>query len=263
MAQSTEIDPKELKRDIEKMAQNPGQHTDRAIKYMNSLIQKIDQYNYDYYNLDKPTVTDFEYDQLLECLLLLEHIYPHLKRPDSPTQRVGGEPINSFIKARHRQPMLSLSNSYSSADLVEFDARARKALKEENAEISYLCEPKFDGLAIELIYEKGLLKQALTRGDGETGEDVTTNVRTIKSIPLRLRTPTPPPLLEVRGEILLFKKDFKALNDQQEEDGEEPFANPRNAAAGSIRQLDPKIAASRALRVFIYGFGEYDFHGAG
>lgn len=207
-----------------------------------------------YHVQDKPEISDYDYDKLFNELKELEAAHPDFDRSDSPTQRVGGRPLDLFEKAAHRTPMLSLQNSYSPEDILDFDARVRKALKREEP-IEYHCEPKFDGLAIELIYEDGLLVRALTRGDGSVGEDVTSNVRTIRSVPLRLKAAKPPALFEVRGEALMFKADFKRLNEQQDEAGEPAFANPRNAAAGTIRQLDSSITAARPLRFFAYALG--------
>lgn len=218
---------------------------------LKELIRRHDEL---YHVQDKPEISDFDYDKLFTELKDLEAAHPEFDRSDSPTQRVGGTPLDLFEKIPHRTPMLSLQNSYSPEDIVEFDARVRKFLKREEP-IEYHCEPKFDGLAIELVYENGLLIRALTRGDGSVGEDVTSNVRTIRSIPLRLTTAKPPALFEVRGEILMFKEDFKRLNEQQDEAGEPAFANPRNAAAGTIRQLDSRIAASRPLKFFAYALG--------
>ncbi|MCC6276994.1 MAG: NAD-dependent DNA ligase LigA [Oligoflexia bacterium] len=225
-----------------------------------TLSEIIEEHNYKYHVLDRPEISDTLYDQLLDSLLRLEQKFPQLHTEQSPSARVGGKPLSQFSKAKHRQPMLSLSNTYSPDEIREFDVRARKFLDlPENKTLEYLSEPKLDGLAIEVIYEDGTLVRALTRGDGVTGEDVTANIRTIKSVPLRLRGKNLPKLLEARGEILLFKEDFKKLNDDAQENGEEPFANPRNAAAGSVRQLDPKIAASRPLRAFFYGLGEVEY----
>ncbi|OFZ13780.1 MAG: DNA ligase (NAD(+)) LigA [Bdellovibrionales bacterium RBG_16_40_8] len=210
-----------------------------------------------YYTLDKPIISDYEYDKLFAELEDLESKRPELITNDSPTQRVGGMALDAFEKAAHRLPMLSLQNSYSVEDIRAFDLRVKKILgTKEN--IEYFCEPKFDGLAVELIYENGRLTRALTRGDGVTGEDVTANVRTIRSLPLTLHTKSPPSLLEVRGEVLIFKKAFADLNDQQQDAGYEPFANPRNAAAGSIRQLDSKITATRPLHMICYAVGAYE-----
>jgi DNA ligase (NAD+) len=218
------------------------------------LKEKISELDHAYYVLDQPKISDYEYDMLFEKLLLLEKQHPELDRADSPSQRVGGKPLEVFKKVDHRTPMLSLTNTYSADELTEFDERVKKFLR-NTAEVEYFCEPKFDGLAIELIYQDGLFTQALTRGDGTTGEDVTQNVRTIRSVPLKLKTKKPPELLEVRGEILIFKKDFQELNEAQQEAGLQTFANPRNAAAGTIRQLDAKIAAARPLRFFAYSLG--------
>ncbi len=221
------------------------------------LKKKILEHDYNYHVLDRPTISDFEYDQLFNELLKYEAAHPDLDLSDSPSQRAGAPPLKDFKKVAHRKPMLSLSNSYNSEDILAFDERVKKFLITEN-EVEYFCEPKFDGLAIELVYEKGLLTTALTRGDGTIGEDVTTNVKTIRSIPLKLQMPKPPKLLEVRGEVLMLKKDFVKLNEQQEELGQQVFANPRNAAAGTLRQLDSKIAAQRPLRFFAYALGEVD-----
>lgn len=223
-------------------------------KRIHELREEIRKHDYQYHVLDQPVISDKEYDVLFAELLKLESEHPELITPDSPTQRVGSAPLESFEKVRHRQPMLSLQNSYSPEDIRGFDERVRKALHTEER-ITYFCEPKFDGLAIELIYENGELTGALTRGDGTTGENVISNIRTIRSIPQRLPIQSPPALIEVRGEVLMFKSDFADLNESQQEAGEVPFANPRNAAAGSIRQLDPRITASRPLRMFAYAPG--------
>lgn len=218
------------------------------------LKDEIARHDYRYHVLDAPTISDFEYDQLFAELLKLETENPSLDRSDSPSQRAGAPPLESFKKVDHRLPMISLANSYSPEDIFDFDERVRKALGRKEA-VEYFCEPKFDGLAIELIYENGVLAQALTRGDGTTGEDVTVNVKTIRSIPLKLRGARLPAIFEVRGEVLMFKQDFKTINETQQENGQPTFANPRNAAAGTIRQLDSKIAASRPLRFFAYSLG--------
>ncbi|WP_295902130.1 NAD-dependent DNA ligase LigA [uncultured Bdellovibrio sp.] len=221
------------------------------------LKKIISQHDYNYYVLDRPTITDFEYDQLFDELLKLEKTEKNLDLSDSPSQRVGGTPLAAFEKAPHRLPMLSLANSYSPEDIVDFDERVKKFLSTDK-DIEYLCEPKFDGLSMELIYEHGNFVRALTRGDGTVGEDVTQGIRTIKSIPLKLHTKNPPALLEVRGEVLMFKQDFAKLNEAQQENGQQTFANPRNAAAGSVRQLDAKITASRPLRFYGYALGAVD-----
>lgn len=225
---------------------------------MEELRKLIEEHDYKYYVLDRPEITDFEYDQLLKRLLDLERTHPEYQSASSPTSRVGGKPLDAFIKADHRLPMLSLANTYDTEEIRQFDERVRRALGGA-ASVSYFCEPKLDGLAIELIYEQGHLVRALTRGDGTTGEDVTQNVRTIKSVPLHLRSSRPAPqLVEVRGEIVIFKEDFKRLNEQTEDAGLQTFANPRNAASGSIRQLDPAIASKRPLRMFCYAPGALD-----
>lgn len=215
----------------------------------------IHHHDHLYHALDKPEISDYEYDKLFTELLALESAHPELDRSDSPSQRAGSAPIDAFVKVPHRRPMLSLQNSYSPEDVLEFDQRLKKFLKSE-APIEYQCELKFDGLSMELIYENGTFVRALTRGDGAVGEDVTANVRTIRSIPLKLKGKKVPELIEVRGEVLIFKKDFVEMNEEQEADGLPPFANPRNAAAGTIRQLDPRIAAKRPLRFFAYALGE-------
>lgn len=224
---------------------------------LEKLREEIRKHDYLYFVLDQPLISDREYDHLYRELLDLETAHPELIIPDSPTRRVGGEPLAAFEKTAHRLPMLSLSNTYSPDEIREFDERARKFLQSDET-LVYFCEPKFDGLAIELIYENGVLTGAITRGDGTTGENVISNVRTIRSITQRLNTSKPPKLLEVRGEILMFKDDFKLLNEAQQEAGVVPFANPRNAAAGSIRQLDPRITARRSLRMFAYAPGVID-----
>lgn len=221
------------------------------------LKRLIAYHNYRYHTLDKPEISDQDFDRLFNELLALEKNHPELDTSDSPSLRVGGTVLDGFSKKNHRLPMLSLANTYSAEELHEFDARIKKFLGSEN-EIEYFCEPKFDGLALELIYEKGLLTGAITRGDGTTGEDVLTNVRTINSVPLRLMTESPPNLLEVRGEVLMLKEDFLRLNLSQEEEGLPTFANPRNAAAGSIRQLDSNITAQRCLHFFAYAHGMID-----
>jgi DNA ligase (NAD+) len=223
-----------------------------AEKRIDTLRAEISRHDYQYYVLDQPTIPDRDYDKLFQELLDLEEAFPQLVTPDSPSQRVGGAALDAFEKVAHRQPMLSLSNSYSPDDIAAFDERVHKVL-ERKGEVEYFCEPKFDGLAIELIYENGSLTGALTRGDGAVGENVITNVRTMRSIPQKIAKA--PALFEIRGEILMFKKDFAALNGAQQEQGVVPFANPRNAAAGSLRQLDPKITASRPLRMFAYAPG--------
>lgn len=226
------------------------------------LHAELQRYGHAYYVLDDPIVPDAEYDKLFLELQTLEQQYPALKTPDSPTLRVGGAPLPEFTQVQHRIPMLSLNNAFEDADIEAFDRRVKEGLVADAArffvdgEIEYAIDLKFDGLAINLRYENGLFVQAATRGDGFTGEDVTENIRTIRSIPLRLMTSTPPDVLEVRGEVLMFKSEFEALNQRQRQSGAKEFANPRNAAAGSLRQLDSKITAQRGLRFFAYGIGE-------
>lgn len=220
------------------------------------LREEIERHNYLYYVLDNPEISDTEYDQLMRELIKLETAYPDLRTPDSPTQRVGGEPLAIFNTVRHRVPLLSLDNAFGAGELRAFDTRVKRALKTEQ-ELIYTAELKIDGLTIALTYENGELVQAATRGNGKEGEDVTANVKTIKSIPLKLSTegvqnPAQIALLGVRGEVYIKKADFDVLNRQRESAGEPLFANPRNAAAGALRQLDPKITASRPLDAFFY-----------
>lgn len=226
---------------------------DSAFKDYENLKVTLQAHDFNYHVLDKPVISDYEYDQLFKKLLDFEKKYPELVTPDSPSQRVGAKPLDAFEKVAHRQPMLSLSNSYSPEDIFDFDERVKKFLNTEE-DIEYFAELKFDGLSMELIYENGLLVRALTRGDGTVGEDVTQNVKTIKGIPLKLPAEAPT-LLEVRGEVLIFKADFAALNEQQQENGQTVFANPRNAAAGTIRQLDSRITAARPLKFLGYALG--------
>ncbi|WP_347321467.1 NAD-dependent DNA ligase LigA [Rossellomorea sp. RS05] len=221
-----------------------------AEKRVQELHETLNQYNYEYHVLDKPSVPDSEYDQRLRELIELEGQFPDLKSPDSPTQRVGGAILDFFEKVEHRTPMLSLGNAFNEQDLRDFDRRVRQAVGED---FSYVCELKIDGLAVSLRYEGGRFVQGATRGDGSIGEDITSNLKTIRSIPLKVKDTA---AFEVRGEAFMPKRSFEALNAAKEERGEEPFANPRNAAAGSIRQLDPKIAASRNLDIFLYALAE-------
>ncbi|MCA0150200.1 NAD-dependent DNA ligase LigA [Rossellomorea vietnamensis] len=221
-----------------------------AEKRINELHERLNQYNYEYHVLDKPSVPDSEYDQLLRELIELEDQFPELKSADSPSQRVGGTILDSFEKVEHRTPMLSLGNAFNEEDLRDFDRRVRQAVGED---FSYVCELKIDGLAVSLRYEDGAFVQGATRGDGSIGEDITSNLKTIRSIPLKISEKMS---FEVRGEAFMPKGSFEALNKIKEEKGEEPFANPRNAAAGSLRQLDPKIAASRNLDIFLYALAD-------
>ena len=218
------------------------------------LREALARYNHQYYVLDAPTVPDAQYDALFCELQQLEAAHPELLTPDSPTLRVGAAPRDGFQEVTHRVPMLSLNNGFSEADIHNFDRRVREGLG--LVEVDYACEPKFDGLAVSLLYRNGVLVEGSTRGDGETGEDVTANLRTIRAIPLRLPLADPPPVLEVRGEVLMLKQDFAALNAAQAACGEKAFVNPRNAAAGALRQLDPALTAHRPLSFFAYGVGE-------
>jgi DNA ligase (NAD+) len=230
--------------------------TDQTALRTEQLRTLIRHHNRCYYELDTPEISDADYDALLRELQRLEAERPELQTADSPTLRVGGRPLERFSQVRHRLPMLSLENALQEEDIRAFDQRIRTLLGLPGGEtICYQCEPKMDGLAIELVYRNGLLEQASTRGDGETGEEVTANVRTIRSVPLRLNGLNLPELLEVRGEVYLPLVAFQRLNAEREENGELPFANPRNAAAGSIRQLDPKVAARRPLAMVCYGVG--------
>ncbi|MBS0329480.1 MAG: NAD-dependent DNA ligase LigA, partial [Proteobacteria bacterium] len=225
-----------------------------------ALRREIERHNYAYYVLDQPTVPDAEYDRLFRELQALEDEHPELVTPDSPTRRVGGKPLDAFPKVRHAVPMLSIrtETDTEASGAQAFDARVRKelGLGEHDPPVEYAAELKFDGLAINLRYEHGVLVQAATRGDGETGEDVTQNIRTVHAVPLRLRMESPPAVLEVRGEAFMRRDDFERYNAKQREAGKDTLVNPRNGAAGSIRQLDPKLAAQRPLSFFAYGLGE-------
>jgi DNA ligase (NAD+) len=218
------------------------------------LIAQIERYDREYYLFDSPSITDNEYDGIYRQLLNLEAQFPQLILPESPTQRVSGNASEEFSSVQHRQAMLSLNNVFSDDELLAFDKRIREGLG--IASVQYAVEPKFDGLAITLTYENGNFVQGATRGDGYTGENVTHNLRTINTIPTKLALDNPPALLEVRGEVLMFKQDFEQLNAAQTKAGAKLFANPRNAAAGSLRQLDAKITATRPLSFFAYGLGE-------
>lgn len=218
------------------------------------LRAEIERHNYRYYVLDDPEIPDAEYDRMLNELRGLEREHPSLVIPESPTQRVGGVPVAGFAQVRHRMPMLSLENAFTREDVEDFDRRVREKLESER-EIAYACEPKLDGLAVSLTYRKGSLALAATRGDGAVGEDVTHNIRTIETVPLRLAGKAHPELLEVRGEVFISIPGFNEMNRLAVEKGEKAFVNPRNAAAGSLRQLDPRLAASRPLEIFFYGMG--------
>lgn len=229
---------------------------DDARVRVEDLRHQLEQHNRLYYVLDAPAISDAEYDALFRELQRLEELYPALVSADSPTRRVGGAALDKFSSVTHRLPMLSLENATNAAEILDFDLRVKKnlGLSPEHP-ISYVCEPKMDGLAVELVYTDGLLTVASTRGDGVTGEDVTENIRTIRSLPLRLTGERIPRLLEVRGEVFLSLEAFRRINSEKEENGDAPFVNPRNAAAGSLRQLDPRITARRPLSVYCYAPG--------
>lgn len=221
---------------------------------VNELHDLLNQYSYEYYVKDNPSVPDSEYDKLLRELIDIEHAHPELKTDDSPTVRVGGEAQSSFEKVNHETPMLSLGNAFNEEELRRFDERIREHI----GKVEYMCELKIDGLAVSLKYEDGRFVQGLTRGDGTTGEDITENLRTIHAIPLKIKEPLN---VEVRGEAYMPRRSFMRLNDEREKNEEQPFANPRNAAAGSLRQLDPKLAAKRKLSVFLYSVNDFtDFN---
>jgi DNA ligase (NAD+) len=218
------------------------------------LKRQINHHNYLYFILDSPEIPDAEYDRLMRRVIELEETHPEFVTPDSPTQRVGAAPIEAFGTVEHSVPMLSLANAFSHEEIREFDARVRKGLGEKT--VDYVVEPKYDGSAIELVYENGIFRNGSTRGDGLRGEDVTQNLKTIRAIPLRLKEDSRwPTRLEARGEIILNKKEFEEMNQKRLEKGEPLFANPRNAAAGSLRQLDPKVTAERPLNIYIHGRG--------
>jgi len=220
------------------------------------LRREIERHNRLYHEKDAPEIPDAEYDRLFQELVELEASHPDLATPDSPTHRVGSAPSEAFAQVLHRVPMLSLANAFDDEDVAAFDRRCREGL--ERDAVDYSCELKFDGLAVTLTYEDGVFVQGATRGDGAVGEDVTANLRTIRSIPLRLDTRKPARLLEVRGEVLMMRKDFEAINRRAQEQGERLFVNPRNAAAGGLRQLDPKLTAQRKLSFFAYGTGAHE-----
>ena len=231
--------------------------TDALQRQVARLRANIDRHNYRYHVLDDPEVSDAEYDRLLTELRRLESENPELIVQDSPTQRVGGAPVAAFAQVRHRVPMLSLDNAFEPEDVVAFDRKVRERLETER-EIDYACEPKLDGLAVSLTYRQGSLQVAATRGDGSVGEDVTHNIRPIQSVPLRLAGSEHPDMLEVRGEVVMSIPGFREMNRKAAERGEKTFVNPRNAAAGSLRQLDPRLAASRPLEIFFYAAGNVE-----
>ncbi|MEF8799367.1 MAG: NAD-dependent DNA ligase LigA [Candidatus Bipolaricaulota bacterium] len=245
-----EVDPEEINNESE------------AREALKKLREAIRYHNYRYYVANDPAASDYEYDQLMRDLQALEDKFPSLVTPDSPTQHVGGEPQDELGSVEHPEPMLSLQAAYEEEEVANFDETCRDDLSLE--EVEYLAEPKYDGLAIELIYEDGSLSVASTRGDGETGENVTENVKTIREIPLSLISEdgrTVPERLVVRGEVYMRKDEFREMNERRVEEGKDPFANPRNAAAGSLRQLDPKVTARRPLRIFCYDVAEVEQHG--
>jgi len=225
-----------------------------AAAHLDSIKLKIENYNYQYYVLDDPSVPDIEYDRLMREIISIEKQFPNLKTADSPSQKVGGAALSKFEQIQHEIPMLSLDNGFADEDLEAFEQRIKDRLN-TTAIIEYACEPKLDGLAVSILYENGVLKQAATRGDGQVGENITANVKTIANIPLRLRGQNTPMRLEVRGEIFMPKQGFEELNAHQRSTGGKLFANPRNAAAGSLRQLDSKITAARPLRLYAYSVG--------
>ncbi|MCP4584052.1 MAG: NAD-dependent DNA ligase LigA [candidate division Zixibacteria bacterium] len=222
------------------------------------LRRQIDYHNHRYYVLDQPEISDADYDRLFDELLGLESRFPELITSDSPTQRVGAAPLDKFESVRHSSPMLSLNKVTAAEEFEDFDRRVRELLAGEGGQLEYVVDLKFDGLAVELIYKNGLLVTGSTRGDGTTGENITANLKTVKTIPLRLSGPDIPELIEIRGEVIIFKSMFEILNNKQVEANEKIFANPRNAAAGSLRQLDSKITASRPLYFFAYSIGKIE-----
>jgi DNA ligase (NAD+) len=232
----------------------PRLNAENRVKELLDLLQ---YHNQRYYQLDSPEISDAEYDELFRELAGLEELYPELVTTDSPTQRVGGSPVDRFRNVTHRLPMLSLENAVNGEEIIaKLDGRVKKELGlADNLPVSYMCEPKIDGLAVELIYENGTLTVASTRGDGVTGEDVTQNIRTLRGLPLQLTGEGVPALLEVRGEVYLSLDAFQKINRDREENGDPPFVNPRNAAAGSLRQLDPRITSRRPLSIFCYAPG--------
>ena len=222
------------------------------------LKSELNQHNHAYYVLDDPSVPDSQYDRLMRELQDIEQQYPELQTTDSPSQRVGGIALDSFLQVKHEVPMLSLDNAFSDIEMIDFERRIKDRINlEASQNLIYACEPKLDGVAVSLIYQNGLLIRGATRGDGNVGEDITDNVRTIKSIPLRLQGDSFPELLEVRGEIYMPRAGFNTFNIKARETGEKPFVNPRNAAAGSLRQLDSKVTATRPLEMCAYSVGQY------
>src|SRR5215468_7382145 len=230
-------------------------HNEAKVRHA-KLVDEIRQHDHAYYVLAQPSISDQDYDRLYRQLLDLEKEFPDLITSDSPTQRVGGQPLKAFKPVQHLKPMLSLDNTYSQEELREFVNRVQRILP--NEKLDWMVEPKVDGVAINLRYEKGVFTCGATRGDGTTGDDITANLKTIRSIPAKLhgQADTLPTLLEARGEVYLTKSGFEKLNAERKAAGEEPFANPRNAAAGSLKQLDSRIVAKRPLDMVVYGLGE-------
>ncbi|MEE3111503.1 MAG: NAD-dependent DNA ligase LigA, partial [Pseudomonadota bacterium] len=222
------------------------------LEEISQLRADLDDANYRYYVLDEPTLTDADYDRKLQRLKQLEGEHPELISPDSPTQRVGAAPAEGFPEVAHAIPMLSLDNAFSRDDIVAFAERVAERLECQAEEIEFSCEPKLDGAAVSLVYEQGVLVSGATRGDGRTGEGITSNLRTLRSVPLKLMGKNVPELVEVRGEVIMRHSGFEALNERAREEGSKVFANPRNAAAGSLRQLDPRITATRPLEFHAY-----------
>ncbi|WP_372610070.1 NAD-dependent DNA ligase LigA, partial [Halomonas sp.] len=216
------------------------------------LRAELDDANYRYYVLDEPKLTDADYDRRLRRLQQLEDAHPELVTPDSPTQRVGAAPDAGFPEVQHAVPMLSLDNAFSEEEIKAFVRRIADRLESHGQPLAFCCEPKLDGAAVSLVYEQGVLVSGATRGDGRTGEGIISNLRTLRSIPLRLRDDKPPDLLEVRGEVIMNHEGFEALNQRARGENGKVFANPRNAAAGSLRQLDPKVTATRPLEFSAY-----------
>jgi DNA ligase (NAD+) len=237
---------------------------DEVVARAAELRRQLEYHGHRYYVLDDPEIGDAEYDALLDELRAIEAEHPELLTPDSPTQRTGGTPVSDLVKVKHPQRMLSLANAHSAEDLRAWVTRMRNHLAREGIEhpqFRFVAEPKIDGLAMSLIYRDGVLERGATRGDGTVGEDVTHNIRTIAQIPQRLRVEDPPPMVEVRGEVYMSLPDFTALNERRAAEGLSTFMNPRNSAAGTIRQLDPRLAAQRPLSFWAYqvGAGELSF----
>jgi len=238
------------------MDKSPPQESEQVRREHRELSRRIHHHNYLYHALDQPQISDSEYDRLMQQLLAIEALHPELVTPDSPSQRVGSAPLERFRPATHASPMLSLENAFGADDLREFDQRIKRFLA-RSEEIEYICEPKLDGVAVALTYEEGMLVRGATRGDGNTGEEITQNLRTIKAIPLQLRNQFPLQL-EVRGEVYMELAAFRQLNEQRRDEGETTYANPRNLTAGSLRQLDAKLTAERPLTISCYGIGDIE-----